>query len=153
MYESIEIIKGMTMTAVRQVENDQIIFETIEGQTARLYHPQDCCESVYIEDVVGDLDDLIGSPILMAEQVTSDTNPEDIEKTCWILLRGLFTSWLQSRDSSPFAGTESRTAITPSQSTLFVIDPSTPRLTDKARRYERRNRDSTSRGWTKINLS
>ena len=81
MYESIEIIKGMTMTAVRQVENDQIIFETIEGQTFRLYHSQDCCESVYIEDVVGDLDDLIGSPILMAEQVTSDTNPEDIEKT------------------------------------------------------------------------
>jgi hypothetical protein len=33
-------------------------------------HHQDCFESVSIDDIVGDLDDLIGSKILMSECVT-----------------------------------------------------------------------------------
>jgi hypothetical protein len=37
------------------------------------YHSQDCCESVYIESVVGDLADLVGSPILMAEEVSGES--------------------------------------------------------------------------------
>ena len=38
--------------------------------TFRFYHEQDCCESVSIEDIVGDISDLIGSEILMAEEVS-----------------------------------------------------------------------------------
>jgi hypothetical protein len=37
-----------------------------------MYHQQDCCESVTIEDIVGDLDDLIGSPLTMAEEVSKE---------------------------------------------------------------------------------
>jgi len=33
------------------------------------------CETVNIEDIAGHLDDLVGSPLLMAEE-TSDTNEE-----------------------------------------------------------------------------
>ena len=40
-----------------------------------MYHSQDCCESVYIEDIEGDLQDLVGSPMLQAEEV-SNTNEE-----------------------------------------------------------------------------
>lgn len=36
-----------------------------------MFHDQICCESVTIDDIVGDLDDLIGSPLLMAEAVSS----------------------------------------------------------------------------------
>jgi len=49
------------------------------------YHTQDCCEQVYIEDVVGDLRDLVGMPILLAESVThKDETPEGLqEPSAW----------------------------------------------------------------------
>jgi len=40
---------------------------------------QDCCESVTIEDINGDLIDLIGSPILIAEETTSEENPDGVK--------------------------------------------------------------------------
>lgn len=36
-----------------------------------LVHEQDCCESVEIDDVCGDPEDLIGLPLLQAEEVTN----------------------------------------------------------------------------------
>jgi hypothetical protein len=45
-------------------------------------HSQDCCESVYIENIDGDLDDLIGNPILHAEASTKD-DPEAGEVGMW----------------------------------------------------------------------
>ena len=51
-----------------------LINTTNEGEIFKAYHDQDCCESVRIEDIEGYLDDLIGTPILQAEEVT---NSED----------------------------------------------------------------------------
>jgi hypothetical protein len=42
-------------------------------------HYQDCCESVSIEDIVGDLSDLVGEPLLIAEEVSGET-PADFDK-------------------------------------------------------------------------
>lgn len=71
---------GKTLTKVEQVGNDEIVFITNEGRRYKLYHQQDCFESVTVEDIVGDLGDLVGEPILVAEEATSDKNPEGVTK-------------------------------------------------------------------------
>jgi hypothetical protein len=70
---------GKTLTSIKQ-EYDYIIFTCDDLTKYKLYHDQDCCESVSIEDICGDLEDLIGSPILLAEEVTSSENPPGITK-------------------------------------------------------------------------
>lgn len=67
---------GKTMKSVVNNGNEEIVFLTTDGDTYKLYHQQDCCESVCVGDIIGDLDDLIGNPITMAEEATSDKDPE-----------------------------------------------------------------------------
>lgn len=69
-------ITGMTQG------DEVVVIETECGRTFRMYQSQDCCESVYICDVVGDVPDLIGTPILMAEESTKD-DPENDELGMW----------------------------------------------------------------------
>ena len=73
-----EDLKGLIFIDIKN-HGDEITFRTADREF-RMYHSQDCCESVYIEDIVGDLQDLIGHPILVAEEVVSNENPEDCEK-------------------------------------------------------------------------
>lgn len=67
---------GKTLVEVTQVGDDELHFRTAGGERYKMYHAQDCCESVYIESIVGELSDLIGSPVLKAEEATSATDPE-----------------------------------------------------------------------------
>lgn len=72
----IESLIGKTLSQVKgSVGGDEVVFITDAGAKHRLYHSQDCCESVFVEDICGDLDDLVGSPILQAEEATSGENP------------------------------------------------------------------------------
>lgn len=61
---------GKTMARVENVNDEEIVFTTDDGRRYKLYHSQDCCESVSVESIVGDLGDLVGSPILLAEEVS-----------------------------------------------------------------------------------
>ena len=73
-----EDLKGKTLSKIiGKTGDDEMLFVTTEGEVYRLYHRQDCCESVDIEDICGDLADLIGSPILVSEESSSDKNPEE----------------------------------------------------------------------------
>ena len=60
-------------------------FYAEDGEEYLMYHSQDCCENVSIEDIAGSLNDLIGSPIMMAEESTNSDNPksEDDESFTW----------------------------------------------------------------------
>jgi len=69
---------GKTFTTINKNMVDQeLYFEEGDGHGFKMFHDQDCCEGVYLEDVVGELGDLVGSPILKAEENTSDLNPKD----------------------------------------------------------------------------
>lgn len=59
---------GKTLKSVN-VEEYEILFETIDGEKYRMCHYQDCCEFVYVEDICGDITDILGSPVLVAEEV------------------------------------------------------------------------------------
>lgn len=65
----IEEFLGKTLQNV-EVHDDEIYFDTEDGERYLMYHAQDCCETVYVEDVIGDVEDLIGSPLTMAEEVS-----------------------------------------------------------------------------------
>ena len=71
-------LSGKTLMKIVE-KNDELIFVTTHGEVYRLFHDQDCCEQVTIEDICGDLDDLIGYPLLEVEEATNeDTNPPDV---------------------------------------------------------------------------
>lgn len=81
MYKEFKELVGKTLVSVEtNKEMDEITFITNEGEKFLMYHSQDCCEKVSIEDINGDLEDLIGTPILLAEEVTSEENPEGVTK-------------------------------------------------------------------------
>lgn len=69
--QNISVLVGKVLSRVENINDEEIVFETVDGQRFALYHEQDCCESVYVEDVCGDLSDLVGSKILLAEEVTN----------------------------------------------------------------------------------
>lgn len=73
---------GKTLTDII-VGEDMIDFFTNEGEHFKMFHEQDCCESVSIEDINGDIQDLIGTPILKAEEVSNyePISDEDKQKT------------------------------------------------------------------------
>jgi hypothetical protein len=61
-------------------QGEEIEIQTDDGKIYKMYHSQDCCESVSVEEIVGDLNDLLGSPVLLAEEVSS-TDPSEEEQT------------------------------------------------------------------------
>jgi hypothetical protein len=73
--DGFEGLKGRTVVDILRGD-DELTFYTDNGDAFRMCHNQSCCESVYIEDICGDLEDLIGTPILVAEERTQDEEYE-----------------------------------------------------------------------------
>jgi hypothetical protein len=83
VYEDIlKSMVGVTYTDVTS-DDEHVTFSSLAGGV-ELYHSQDCCEYVRVEDICGDLTDLAGSPITQAEEV-SGTAPDgyDCESSTW----------------------------------------------------------------------
>lgn len=70
--EAFASLVGKTLTAVRGSKGDDtIVFECSDGTKYQLYHCQDCCESVSVEDICGEWEEILNSPILKAEESTN----------------------------------------------------------------------------------
>jgi hypothetical protein len=65
-----------------EVKDDEIWFMFENGKIYKMYHPQDCCENLVIDDINGDINDLIGAPLLIAEEVSAD-DPHASESGTW----------------------------------------------------------------------
>lgn len=74
-----ESLEGKTITGIQNIEKRMLVFYVNFGEETYVqYHEQDCCESVYIEDICGDLTDLIGTPVLQATETSNrDRGPVD----------------------------------------------------------------------------
>tara|TARA_B110000881_G_scaffold152319_1_gene135285 strand:- start:85 stop:528 length:444 start_codon:yes stop_codon:yes gene_type:complete len=74
---SFKELQGRMLSKIVYNEDDEIHFHLTDTHYVSMHHDQDCCECVYIEDIVGDLDDLIGTTLLLVEEV-NNYEPDDV---------------------------------------------------------------------------
>ncbi len=79
----IEDLIGKTLTAIERDGDEQLRFKCVDGSAYRMYHDQCCCETVEIAEIIGDLDDLLQTPILEAEEVTNSENKPSEYADSW----------------------------------------------------------------------
>lgn len=77
---NINELLGKVLTKIIVTDDkDKVYFKTSEDEEYKMYHEQDCCESVYIYDITGELEDLIGTPILQAEESTNSEDDKELD--------------------------------------------------------------------------
>jgi hypothetical protein len=77
------VLVGKTLSSLNKTA-DRMVFICTDGSQYLLYHRPKCCESVVIHDIAGDLNDLIGTPILLAEESSSSEHPLDYEPASYM---------------------------------------------------------------------
>lgn len=71
---NIKELIGKTLKSV-EVSSDskEVVFTCTDGSAYKMFHSQDCCEEVWLDDVIGDeLQSLVGSEILLADVRTNN---------------------------------------------------------------------------------
>jgi hypothetical protein len=89
MMETIEDLMGCTITKITGAKKGSvgIFFTLVDGRVFGMFHEQDCCEIVQVEDICGVIDDLIGSPIVRAEAPSTKNEPKPSKED-------LYDSWM-----------------------------------------------------------
>ena len=90
MINEFECMIGKTFREVTGAEHaEEMVFRGASGAPSfRFYHAEDCCESVQIVDIIGDLADLVGSPIVEAVEVSNEDAPVvEAESYTWTFYR------------------------------------------------------------------
>lgn len=79
---NISILEGKILKEIKKIEDKQLNFYCEDGKVYRMYHEQECCEAVWLEDICGDLDDLIDSKIISAKEETQHSPKKTDEYNC-----------------------------------------------------------------------
>jgi len=67
---------GCIFTEIDIIDDEILVFKT-KDKTFYMLHKQDCCENVYISDIVGHLDTIRNSPILKASEDSNQNETND----------------------------------------------------------------------------
>ena len=69
-----ERLLGKTITSIEglKVESEEVLFVCEDGSKFKMFHEQDCCESVSVEDVNGNIENILNSPILKADEKSNN---------------------------------------------------------------------------------
>lgn len=89
-YKNIDELVGLTIKSITVRDtggDDRIIFETTCGRKFVMYHCRDCCEYVTLDDIVGDLQDLVGKKILDAYESSNNECGKWGESETWTFYR------------------------------------------------------------------
>ncbi|MGX1022511.1 hypothetical protein AB7M33_005187 [Pseudomonas sp. Y3 TE3536] len=72
---------GITLSEVLQAEKGSSMITLLAacGRLFRMHHYDLCSEEVSLDDVEGDISDIVGSPITLAEKSTSPDTPDDVQ--------------------------------------------------------------------------
>ena len=79
-------LKGKTLVKVTIKEDkfsgsDVVTFSTKCGNEYIMKHYQECCETVTLEDIAGDFDDLLGKEIISANESSQSSEDYDGDET------------------------------------------------------------------------
>jgi len=89
-YEDFSKLVGKSFQQV-VVDDDSVtfVYAAFTGDIYTICHFDECCEDVYLEDVCGDIEDLIEEEILISELVTKEGDPldPDHESNTWSFLK------------------------------------------------------------------
>lgn len=76
-----DVLKKLEGRKIVSVEgkagDEEVVLCTDDDVRFRIYHEQDCCETVRLHDVDGDLQDLVGHVVSRAEMVSSESEMND----------------------------------------------------------------------------
>ncbi len=81
-------LKGLTILKIEGGKDQEFIDFYTKDFMIHMHHSQDCCESVYIEDIVGDLNDLLNIEIVEAyENYEAGESQEYGDSSTWTFYR------------------------------------------------------------------
>jgi len=73
-----KVIKNISVSNCKT----EVYFIDSTGQKYKMYHEQDCCEDVYLDEIHGDLADIVGTPIIEAK-TSSNWGDNDYGTFTW----------------------------------------------------------------------
>ena len=121
-----ELIVGATFKSVTVGPGNQpesVAFETEDGRTFQMHHEQDCCEYVYLKKIKGDVNSLIGRPVVKASiNYTHRDEGTETEITIRVEKRGTVRFIWLGVSNGYYGETASFKETTPKQKTDYSYD-------------------------------